>query len=75
MNTTGLMTSVEQLYKQGVLSGEESAQVVFVEGAAILWRASKTVNGCRNYCRLLRKSSGWSSCWAHILMRSRRLYA
>ena len=31
-----LMTSVEQLYKQGVLSGEESAQVVFVEGAANL---------------------------------------
>jgi heat-inducible transcriptional repressor len=32
----GLMSSVEQLYKQGVLSGEESAQVVFVEGAANL---------------------------------------
>jgi len=31
-----LMTSVEQLYKQGVLSGEDSAQVVFVEGAANL---------------------------------------
>jgi heat-inducible transcriptional repressor len=31
-----LMSSVEQLYKQGVLSGEESAQVVFVEGAANL---------------------------------------
>jgi heat-inducible transcriptional repressor len=31
-----LMTSVEQLYKQGVLSGEESAQVVFIEGAANL---------------------------------------
>ncbi len=31
-----LMTSVEQLYKQGILSGEESAQVVFVEGAANL---------------------------------------
>src|SRR5213595_2282075 len=29
-----LMTSVEQLYKQGVLSGDESAQVIFVEGAA-----------------------------------------
>src|SRR5947207_10967831 len=32
----GLMSSVEQLYKQGVLSGEASAQVVFVEGAANL---------------------------------------
>jgi heat-inducible transcriptional repressor len=31
-----LMASVEQLYKQGVLSGEESAQVIFVEGAANL---------------------------------------
>ena len=31
-----LMRSVEQLYKQGVLSGEESAQVIFVEGAANL---------------------------------------
>jgi heat-inducible transcriptional repressor len=31
-----LMTSVEQLYKQGVLSGDEPAQVVFVEGAANL---------------------------------------
>src|SRR6266566_2656743 len=31
-----LMSSVEQLYKQGVLSGEESAQVVFVEGASNL---------------------------------------
>src|SRR5438445_465654 len=31
-----LMTSVEQLYKQGVLSGEDSAHVVFVEGAANL---------------------------------------
>jgi heat-inducible transcriptional repressor len=31
-----LMTSVEQLYKQGVLSAEDSAQVVFVEGAANL---------------------------------------
>src|SRR5207245_10569091 len=31
-----LMTSVEQLYKQGILSGEESAQVIFVEGAANL---------------------------------------
>jgi len=31
-----LMSSVEQLYKHGVLSGEESAQVVFVEGAANL---------------------------------------
>src|SRR5690242_1189239 len=31
-----LTRSVEQLYKQGVLSGEESAQVVFVEGAANL---------------------------------------
>ncbi len=31
-----LMTSVEQLYKQGVLSGDESAQVIFVEGAANL---------------------------------------
>ena len=31
-----LMASVEQLYKQGVLSGEESAQLIFVEGAANL---------------------------------------
>jgi heat-inducible transcriptional repressor len=31
-----LMKSVEQLYKQGVLSGDESAQAVFVEGAANL---------------------------------------
>jgi len=31
-----LMTSVEQLYRQGVLSGDESAQMVFVEGAANL---------------------------------------
>ena len=31
-----LMSSVEQLYKQGVLSGNDSAQVVFVEGAANL---------------------------------------
>src|SRR5436190_10357328 len=31
-----LMRSVEQLYKQGVLSGEDSAQVVFVEGASNL---------------------------------------
>src|SRR5450631_2622545 len=31
-----LMTSVEQLYKQGVLSAEDSAQVVFIEGAANL---------------------------------------
>jgi heat-inducible transcriptional repressor len=31
-----LMASVEQLYKQGVLSAEDSAQVVFVEGAANL---------------------------------------
>ena len=30
------MTSVEQLYKQGVLSGDESTQVIFVEGAANL---------------------------------------
>jgi heat-inducible transcriptional repressor len=31
-----LMASVEQLYKQGVLSSEESSQVVFIEGAANL---------------------------------------
>lgn len=31
-----LMTSVEQLYKQGVLSGDDSAQVVFIEGTANL---------------------------------------
>ena len=31
-----LMSSVEQLYKQGALSGEDAAQVVFVEGAANL---------------------------------------
>ena len=31
-----LMKSVEQLYKQGVLSSEESSQVVFIEGAANL---------------------------------------
>ena len=31
-----LMASVEQLYKQGVLSGDESAQVVFIEGTANL---------------------------------------
>jgi heat-inducible transcriptional repressor len=31
-----LMVSVEQLYKQGILSGDESAQVVFIEGAANL---------------------------------------
>jgi heat-inducible transcriptional repressor len=31
-----LMTSVEQLYKQGVLSGDESSQVVFIEGTANL---------------------------------------
>jgi len=31
-----LMTSVEQLYNQGVLSADDSAQVVFVEGAANL---------------------------------------
>jgi heat-inducible transcriptional repressor len=31
-----LMSSVEQLYKQGVLSGDDSAQVVFIEGAANL---------------------------------------
>jgi heat-inducible transcriptional repressor len=31
-----LMASVEQLYRQGVLSGDESAQVVFIEGAANL---------------------------------------
>ena len=31
-----LMASVEQLYKQGVLSGDESSQVVFIEGAANL---------------------------------------
>ena len=32
----GLMSSVEQLYKQGVLSGDDSTQVIFVEGAANL---------------------------------------
>jgi len=31
-----LMASVEQLYKQGVLAGDESPQVVFVEGASNL---------------------------------------
>jgi heat-inducible transcriptional repressor len=31
-----LMSSVEQLYKQGVLSGDDSTQVVFVEGASNL---------------------------------------
>src|SRR4029077_16597065 len=31
-----LMTSVEQLYRQGALAAEDSAQVVFVEGAANL---------------------------------------
>src|SRR5438270_2584648 len=31
-----LMASVEQLYKQGILSGDESAQVIFVEGTANL---------------------------------------
>jgi len=31
-----LMSSVEQLYKQGVLSGNDTAQVVFVEGASNL---------------------------------------
>ena len=31
-----LMSSVEQLYRQGVLSGDDSSQVVFVEGAANL---------------------------------------
>src|SRR5579864_8261041 len=31
-----LMSSVEQLYKQGVLAGDDSAQVVFIEGAANL---------------------------------------
>ncbi len=31
-----MMASVEQLYKQGVLSGDESAQVVFIEGTANL---------------------------------------
>jgi heat-inducible transcriptional repressor len=31
-----LMGSVEQLYKQGVLSGDESTQVVFIEGTANL---------------------------------------
>ena len=31
-----LMQSLEQLYKQGVLSGDEAAQVVFVEGTANL---------------------------------------
>ena len=31
-----MMSSVEQLYKQGVLSGVESAQVVFIEGTANL---------------------------------------
>ncbi len=31
-----LMASVEQLYRQGVLSGDDSAQMVFVEGAANL---------------------------------------
>lgn len=31
-----LLASVEQLYKQGVLSGDESNQVVFIEGAANL---------------------------------------
>ena len=31
-----LMASVEQLYKQGVLAGDDSSQVIFVEGAANL---------------------------------------
>ena len=31
-----LMKSVEQLYRQGVLAGDDAAQVVFVEGAANL---------------------------------------
>jgi heat-inducible transcriptional repressor len=31
-----LMSSVEQLYKQGVLSGDDSPQVIFVEGASNL---------------------------------------
>jgi len=31
-----LMSSVEQLYKQGVLSADDSSQVVFIEGAANL---------------------------------------
>src|SRR6202161_4254197 len=31
-----LMHSIEQLYKQGALAGEAGAQMVFVEGAAIL---------------------------------------
>jgi heat-inducible transcriptional repressor len=32
----GLMASIEQLYKQGALASDESAQVVFVEGTANL---------------------------------------
>jgi len=31
-----LLQSIEQLYRQGVLSGDDSAQVVFIEGAANL---------------------------------------
>lgn len=31
-----LMSSVEQLYKQGILSGEDAPQVVFIEGASNL---------------------------------------
>ena len=31
-----MMASVEQLYKQGVLSGDDSAQVVYIEGTANL---------------------------------------
>lgn len=31
-----LLASVEQLYKQGVLSGDDSSQIVFIEGAANL---------------------------------------
>src|SRR6202789_4488092 len=36
-----LMHSVEQLYKQGALAADDSAQTVYVEGAAILEAAGK----------------------------------
>ena len=57
-----LMTSLEQLYKQGALAASEGTEAVFVEGAANLLTGEQDHQRLQDCCALWKKKKKWSSC-------------
>ena len=58
-----LMASLEQLYRQGALTGDEGVEVVFVEGAANLVTSEQDRQRLRELLKLWKRNRRLWSCW------------